>query len=91
MNKLSNTKYSINATMDAITTLMRDLSSRGYEVTPQEIDLIEYLVKQVAIASATDCKNLMNEITNAITDLPKSTSNELFYSEPSEFIPSEEK
>ena len=85
MNKLSNTQYSINATLEAIKTYMRD------DVSKREFEYIEFMVKQVAIASATDCKNLMNEITNAITDLPKSTSNELFYSEPSEFIPSEEK
>lgn len=65
MEKLSNTKYSINATLEAIKTIIRD------DVSKNEFEFIEFMVKQVAIAATNDCKNIMNEITNAVSDLQK--------------------
>ena len=65
MEKLSNTKYQINATLEAIKSLMKE------DVTRNEFEFIEFMVSQVAISSARDCQNLMNEITNAISDLNK--------------------
>jgi hypothetical protein len=65
MEKLSNTKYQINVTLEAIKSCMKD------DVSPEQFEFIEFMVSQVAISSARDCQNLMNEITNAISDLNK--------------------
>ena len=71
MQKLSNTKYQINATLEAIKSLMRE------DVSNEQFEYIEFMVSQVAISSARDCQNIMNEITNAITENLNSKSKPL--------------
>jgi hypothetical protein len=65
MEKLSNTKFQINATLEAIKNIMRE------DVSAERFAYIEFMVSQVAISSATDCKNIINEVTDAISDLNK--------------------
>lgn len=65
MDKLSNTKYTINSTIKSLQSMLRD------DLTTRELEYIEFMLKQIAISAVHDTRNSMNEILNGIEDINK--------------------
>lgn len=63
MEKLANTKWTIECNMASLKNYLKD------DLTENELEYIKFMLKQVAIAAVNDTRNIMNEITNGIDDL----------------------